>query len=169
MNLALINPKVWLEIAVAAFIGLACWYGYNLVYDRGAASVQVKWDAEKRDVAEQSAKVASDALATTKSLSDTIESIRSDTNAQVATLNATVANAVIGLRNRPARDSAGSVPRDPTTGAASGATGADLLRQDSEFLIRESARADRLRLQLVQCQTGYNAARKALMQPEAAQ
>jgi hypothetical protein len=162
MNLALINPKVWLELAIAAIIAGACWYGYNVVYDRGAQSVQAKWDKEKNEIQTQSAKVAADALATTKTLATTIEAQRTDTNAQIATLNATVARAVSGLSNRPARDSAGSVPRDPATGAAVGATGANLLRQDSEFLVRESARADKLRLQLAQCQAAYNAAREAL-------
>jgi len=162
MNLALINPKVWLELALAALVVGVCWWGYSAIYNRGAESVQVRWDAERQDQAEQSAKIAANALATTTALAATIENQRNDTYAQIATLNATVANAVIGLRNRPARDSAGGVPINPATGAASGATGADLLRQDGEFLVRESARADRLRLQLVQCQAQYSAAREAL-------
>jgi hypothetical protein len=162
VNLALINPRVWLELAVAALIAGACWWGYAIIYDRGAASVQAKWDAEKRDVAEQSAKIATAALTATTTLAATIETQRSDFHAQTATLNATVATAVAGLRNRPARDPAGGVPVNPATGSATGATGADLLRQDGEFLVRESARADRLRLQLIQCQAGYAAAREAL-------
>jgi hypothetical protein len=162
MNFALINPRVWAELAVAALLAGLCWYGYNVIYDRGAASVQAKWDVEKADIQTKSAKVASDALATTKTLAATIDSQRSDFNAHITTLNATVASAIAGLRSRPARDSAGGVPRDPTTGAAIGATGANLLRQDSEFLIREAGRADKLRLQLTQCQAAYNTARDAL-------
>jgi len=162
MNLALINPRVWVELALAAALAGLCWWGYTAVFERGAESVQVKWDAERQAQAEQSAKVAADALATTKTLADTIETQRSETHAQIAVLNATVATAVAGLRNRPARDSAGSVPRDSATGSAAGATGADLLRQDGEFLVRESARADKLRLQLAQCQAAYGSARAAL-------
>jgi hypothetical protein len=162
VNLALINPRVWLEIALAALIAGACWWAYNAVYDRGAASVQTAWDKDKAEQAQASAKVATDALATTKALAATIETQRSDFNAQMSGVSAIAARAVAGLSNRPSRDSSGSVPRDPTTGAATGATGADLLRQDSAFLIGESARADKLRLQLAQCQAAYQSAREAL-------
>lgn len=162
MNLALINPRVWLEIALAAALASACWWGYNTVYDRGAASVQAECDKDKAAQAQSSAKVATDALATTKALAATIETQRSDFDAQMSGVSAIAARAVAGLSNRPARDSAGGVPRDPATGAATGATGADLLRQDGEFLVRESARADKLRLQLAQCQAAYSAAREAL-------
>jgi hypothetical protein len=162
MNLALVNPKVWLELAIAAIIAGACWYGYNVVYDRGAASVQIKWDKEKADVQAQSAKISADALETTKTLAATIETQRSTTNAQISALNTSLSSAIAGLRQRPSRDSSGGVPVDPSTGSAIGATGANLLRQDSEFLVRESARADNLRLQLIQCQASYRAAREAI-------
>jgi hypothetical protein len=162
MNLALINPKVWIELAIAALIAGLCWYGYNVVYDRGAASVQAKWDKERSDIQAQSAKVSADALTTTKTLASTIETQRSETNAQISALNSSLAGAIAGLRERPTRDSAGRVPVNPATGSAIGATGADLLRQDSEFLVREAARADKLRLQLAQCQVSYETARAAV-------
>ncbi len=162
MNFALINPRVWLEIALAALIAGACWWAYNAVYDRGADHVQRKWDAEEKERSDQSAKVASDALAVTKSLQATFDTQRSQTNAQIAALNSSLAGAINGLSNRPARAADGSVPRNPSTGSTIGATGADLLRQDSEFLIRESSRADKLRLQLIDCQRSYEAARAAI-------
>ena len=162
MNLALINPRVWLELALVAILIGAGWWAYNAVYERGEQSVQAKWDKEKLSVSQQSAKVAADALATTTSLAATIELQRSDFNAQISGVTAVAASAVAGLSNRPTRDSAGRVPVDPATGARLGATGADLLRQDSIFLTRESARADKLRLQLVSCQAQYNAARASI-------
>lgn len=162
MNLALLDPRVWGEMIVTALVVAAGWFAYDWVYDRGAASVQAKWDKEQAQIDKQTAKVAVDALTTTKALASTIETQRSQTNAQIATLNSTLAAAIAGLRDRPARGSDGSVPRDPATGAAVGGTGANLLRQDSEFLTREAARADRLRLQLTQCQAAYAAARSAL-------
>ena len=57
MNLALINPRVWLEIAVVAILVACGWYGYNAIYDRGAEHVQVKWDAEKKEQADAALKV----------------------------------------------------------------------------------------------------------------
>jgi hypothetical protein len=162
MNFAIINPKVWLEIAIVVIIAATAWLGYNWVYNRGAESVQAKWDKERAVVAEQSAKAAADALETTKKLAETIDQQRDQTNAQITALNNSLSNAITGLRNRPSRTDTGSVPVNPTTGTAIGATGADLLRQDSEFLVREAARADKLRLQLAQCQASYNAAREAV-------
>lgn len=162
MNLQMLNPRVWAELIVIAIVVAAAWFAYNWVYDRGAASVQAEWDKERADVDKQSAKVAADALTTTKTLAASIESQRSTTNAQISALNNSLADAIAGLRERPARDSAGGVPRDPTTGAKTGATGADLLRQDSIFLAGEAARADRLRLQLAECQAAYASARKAV-------
>ena len=162
MGLTLLNPRALLELAAVVCLAGLVWWGYNFVHARGAESVQIKWDAEKRDQAEQSAQVAADALATTKALAATLDKQRSTTNAQITALNTSLAAAVAGLSDRPARDSAGAVPRDPATGAATGATGADLFRQDGEFLARESARADTLRLRLAQCQAAYQSAREAL-------
>lgn len=158
--LALLSPKVWLEIAIAAAIAGACWWGYNTIYDRGADHVQRKWDAVERERAEQSAKVAADALAVTKDLQTKMDQQRGESNAQIKSLNLTLGAAIVGLSNRPSRGDAGGVPGNPATGA--GCTGAGLFKQDSEFLAREAARADKLRIDLQACQAAYNAARDAL-------
>jgi uncharacterized iron-regulated membrane protein len=71
-------------------------------------------------------------------------------------LRSTLASLRIARKPRPAAD----VPAPAR--ACNGATGADLYGPDSEFLARESARADRLRSALDQCYTQYNAAREAL-------
>jgi hypothetical protein len=61
------------------------------------------------------------------------------------------------LRNRPERPATGG---DVPTGAADGVacTGAQLYRADGAFLVRESARADQLRIDLAACQAAYDAA-----------
>lgn len=160
MNFALLSPKVWLEIAIAALISAACWYGYHLIYERGADHVQRKWDSVERERAEASAKVAADALAITKDLQAKMDQQRGESNAQIKSLNVTLGSAIAGLSNRPSRGDAGSVPGNPTAGA--GCTGAGLFKQDGEFLARESARADKLRIDLQACQAAYGAARDAL-------
>jgi len=162
MNLALINPRVWVELALAAALAGLCWWGYTTVFERGAASVQVKWDAERQAQSEQSAKVAADALQVTKDMQTSADKTRETTNAQIATLNRSLVAAVAGLSNRPARPDAGSVPGDPSVGSGAGCTGAQLYRPDGEFLARESARAERLRIELQQCQAQYGTARAAL-------
>lgn len=70
-----------------------------------------------------------------------------------------------GVRQRTPRPDAPSVPRTyphpgPDT-ARLGATGAELYREDSRFLVGEAARADEIRLALMTCHAQYNAVRAA--------
>lgn len=73
--------------------------------------------------------------------------------------------ALASLRARPDRKpaSAGTVPAAPA--ACQGATGADLSRQDAEFLVFEAARADGVRAALEQCYGQYEAARAIVNAP----
>lgn len=160
MNLALINPKVWLELAVAAILASACWYGYNWVYDRGSEHVQAKWDAVEKDRTAAVLKATQDAIAVTANLQDKADKQHGETNAQINALNLNLGSALAGLRERPARPGGGGLPQ--VAGAGTGCTGASLYASDAEFLIRESHRADRLRVDLQACQAAYGAARSAL-------
>ena len=157
----MLKPRIVLELTAFIVLVLTGYFAYTWVYERGAESVQVKWDAEKKDQAEQSAAVALNALAATKALSETLDKQRSTANAQITSLNSSLTAALAGLSNRPSRGDKGVVPFDPT--AESGrCTGRELFREDSEFLTRESARADRLGVQLRQCQAAYETARAAV-------
>lgn len=158
-GLTLLSPRVIAEMVAAAAIAGLLWWGYTWVYDRGAESVRIEWDAVKLEQAQESAKVTADALKITKDLQDASVKEREKKDAQIKTLNASLNTALSGLLKRPSRDSAGNLPINPTTGSTIGATGADLSRQDAAFSLREAARADSLRLQLVECQAKYNAAR----------
>lgn len=152
-TLALLSPKVWLELGIAALLVALAWYGYDWVYDRGANSVQVKWDAEKLDQAQQSAKIASDALATTKSLQNSADEERKAKNAQIASLNTKLGVAIAGLRDRPSRPSSGDLPKSTGTGTV--CTGAGLYRDDGEFLVRLASRAKALDIKLASCEADY--------------
>jgi hypothetical protein len=163
MNLALLTAKAWIEIAlVTAVCGLG-WWTYHTIYKNGAESVQVKWDAEKRDQAEQSLKITTDALATTRAVQATADKIQENANGQIKTLNTTVAAAVAGLRDRTPRPGNDNLPKNSTAGAATtGCNGSGLYREDSGFLIGEAATAAQLRIGLKACYAKYNAAREAL-------
>ena len=158
--LALIPMRVWLQIAATAAIIGAGWWAYSWAYNRGADSVRVLWDAEKQDIADQTAAIKADADKTSAELRTKADTLRRTKDAQITRLNADLANALDGLRDRTPRPSDGSVPSDTVVGA--GCTGASLYAGDAGFLIRETARADRLRLDLQQCQDAYGAAREAL-------
>jgi hypothetical protein len=158
--LALLSPRVIAEILIFVLLGAAGWWGYNWIYDRGAAHVQQKWDLEKASQDAASARVATDALATTKALQASADRDKETKNAQINTLNANLASAIAGLSNRPSRPDPGSVPSNPATGG--GCTGAELYKPDAEFLAREASRGDALQAELQLCYSRYRAARDAL-------
>jgi hypothetical protein len=71
-------------------------------------------------------------------------------------LDAAVAAAIAGLQHRPDRPArGGAVPSDSAPAVA--CTGAQLYRPDAEFLVREAARADRVRINAADCQARYDA------------
>ncbi len=89
------------------------------------------------------------------------EKIRKEKDAQIASLNSRLGSALDGLRQRPPR--ADSPPKEPPAAIPrAGATGAELSREDAEFLVREAARADSLRTALNQCYRQYDEVRKGL-------
>lgn len=135
-----------LVVAVGAFAFL------YLGYEAGARTVQAKWDTEKADtITAQRTKEAR--------LQAGMDQLRKEKNRETAKLQRTVAALTLSLRNRPERP---AVPASASAGDAGGwCSGTGLYKSDSEFLIRESARADTLRLALIQCQNAYKKAQQA--------
>lgn len=160
MSFALINPRVWIEFAIAAAVAGLVWWAYSAVYDRGADSVQRKWDAVEKERSDASAKAASDALTVTKSLQESADKQRSASNAQISALNASLATAVAGLSNRPSRGDAGSVPGGATNGT--GCAPSQLYREDAGVAIKLAGEADQLRIALQSCQVRYQSVYEAL-------
>ena len=110
--------------------------------------MQAQWDTEKAAiVTAQRDKEAE--------LQAGMDKLRTEKNNELARLNTTVRNLTASLRSRPERP----VPEVASTGdGATGCTGTTLYRSDSEFLIRLSERADKLRLALIACQSAYQSA-----------
>jgi hypothetical protein len=154
----LLNWRVWAAILVAVALAASHWKVYKL----GQTGVRAEWNAEKLDTAQQTLRLLEKNAATTTALQDNADTLRRTKNAQITRLSADLAAALAGLQNRPDRPSAASVPTDTGAGPNPGCTGAQLYRADSEFLVREAARADRLLADLAQCQAAYDSARAAL-------
>ena len=154
--LALLNWRIWAAVALAVFLAGTHWKAYRM----GESTVQAKWDKESLEVARQSLKLSEEATRTTVSLEDNAAKLREDKDEQISKLSAALDSNIERLRNRPERPSKGDMSKTPGTGSA--CSGASLYRQDAEFLIRESTRADAYRVQLAECQATYSAARKAL-------
>ena len=80
------------------------------------------------------------------------DKIEKEKNAQIASINNQLVDAISELRKRPSR------PETPSAGQ--GGTGSTLYAQDAEFLIREAARADKIRVGLDACYKQYDSLSK---------
>ena len=77
------------------------------------------------------------------------DQIRKDKDAQIKAINTQLVDAVSELRKRPSRATEASDGK--------GCNGASLYAEDSEFLVREAARADEIRVALQACYNQYDA------------
>lgn len=138
--------QIVVALALALFSALA---GYGYGHQHGSDTVQAKWDKEKADkVTAQRTKEAE--------LQANMDKLREDKSRETAKLRRTVATLTDSLRNRPERP---AMPASASAGdGATGCTGAGLYKPDSQFLVWESARANQIRLALINCQKAYREA-----------
>ena len=96
-------------------------------------------------------------------LQQSFDNIQKDKDAKIKNLNARVASLTRSLQERPSRPESSGVPDNSRVEETpEGATGAQLYRQDGEFLAREAARAELIREELLTCYKSYDTAKKAL-------
>lgn len=106
----------------------------------------------KASYAEEVGRVLAEARSRDKSLLEASESMRRNRDAQIKDLNRRLRSLNAELQQRKKRDSRESTD----TAACSGATGAELSREDAEFLAREATRADSVVESLNYCINQYN-------------
>jgi hypothetical protein len=132
----LLNWRVWAAVAIAAALA----FSHFTVYKAGKAVVRADFDAyriaqtialQKADAANRAKEQEWQASAnqTMKAKDEAIQNI-----------HARLDGALGKLRDRPSRPASGAVPAPPSN--CPGATGAQLLRDDAEFLVRLASRAD---------------------------
>lgn len=146
-------------LAVAAAGGAGLYQGHEL----GMAEVQQKWDKER--AAQEAEYAAAQAAAREKeqALQAGADQLRQEKDREIRNLNARATALSNSLRDRQERPTteASAVPSATTNGpVATGCTGEKLYRPDGEFLAREAARGDELRILLKQCRDQYEALRK---------
>ena len=83
------------------------------------------------------------------------DQIRKQKDAQIEAINNQLANAISELRKRPGRS-------DQANNGSCG-TGATLYADDAEFLVREAARADKIRAGLAACYEQYDAIKQFII------
>jgi len=79
-----------------------------------------------------------------------------DKDNEIQAIDAERDAAIAELRNRPRRPAPGTAESPANGEAAGGCTGASLYAPDAEFLIREAARADTIRVALNACYAQYD-------------
>ena len=122
-----------LGAAVAALL-LAMYLGYSFEHSRFVA---------------YKATIVSETATTEKAHQAAADKIEKEKNAQIASINNQLVDAISELRKRPSRAQSAS--------NGQGGTGATLSAEDAEFLTREAARADQIRTGLNACYKQYDA------------
>lgn len=153
------NPYLVAGAVIA--IALAGGAGYVKGTAHGKAEVQAAWDQEKAKLAEEYAKAQAAAREKEQQLQAQADQLREETNAKTQELAVRAASLADSVRKRPERTAPASTVSN-TAGAvcpACNCTGATLPRPDAEFLVREAARADELRLALDACVRQYETLR----------
>lgn len=155
------NP--WVILGVAVAVATAGGVGLYKGRDLGMAEVQQLWDKEKTEQYAAYAAAQDAAREKEQALQASADLLRKEKDREIRDLNARATALTASLRQRPDRPApqANPVPNTPGTGSpVPVCTGAELPREDAEFLAREAARADELRASLRQCLSQYEALRQ---------
>lgn len=125
----------WLKLGAAVATCALMWYlGYSFEASR--------FERYKANQVLQVQKIEHEQQAAT-------DQIRKRKDAQIEAINNQLTNAISELRKRPSR------PTEANLGSCG--TGATLYADDAEFLVREAARADKIRAGLEACYKQYDA------------
>lgn len=132
------NPILYVKIGVCAvLLGLSWYLGFSFERSRFLA-YRAEQTAQIQKIQESQQAQA--------------DQIRKQKDAQIADINARLADAISQLRSRPSRAQAA------TNGQS--CNGASLPAEDAEFLVREAARADQMRTGLLACYQQYDSLNK---------
>ena len=152
----LMNRYIIGAIVVALLLGVTHWRVYNM----GTASIQVKWDRDRAAQADAIVAAERDARKAEQQLQDNANTFQTERQNEISALRRKHDALIDSLRQRTPRNP-GRVPNTPSVAeGGSQCTGAELHREDGEFLVGEAARADALRVELEACYRQYDAARE---------
>ena len=159
----------WLYAAtIAAILAVGCSYTSGLKVEvahaeKATAAIQVTLESERRTAADRARQESEAARQKEGELQKKADAARKADQDEIRRIAAQRDRALDELRKRPARPTstaAAGVPADPGAGqAATGCTGAQLYRDDAEFLVRQFARAETIRKSLLSCYAANDRAR----------
>ncbi len=160
--MSFLDPRQWL-LAIAfigaVVLGVKFWehrlvqQGDQAGYTRAVSQAQKAADKARADAESKTRQLQTDADRARKEKADALDQ-----------LDRTARALAERLRQRPTRPAGGAgLPAPASAGpAAGGCNGAQLYREDGEFLAREAARADTLRIELQACHAAYERARSVV-------
>lgn len=158
MNLALLSPKVWIEMALVAALAFGGWWLYRHVKGIGYAEAKAEQAVIDKARDDGMLKQVLQGVQDTAGLQAQANATQGEVNAKLIANTGRISSIVVGLRDRPDRPSAGSVPPSAGTGAGQpGCTGAGLYKSDSTVLIRFAAATAELQTRLKACYAAYDA------------
>ena len=128
--------KIIAIIVILSMLGTAAWF----IYEAGADSIRV-------DMAKAVKKAVKKAREDEQKKQDKVNEIAQKQHDEMAVINDQLNVDLDRLRDRPDRR---HLP-DDTKANCKGTTGAELSAEDGRFLVRETARADKLRTALKAC------------------
>lgn len=153
-----LNSKVKLFILVIVLISL---FAYHKVLVHEAVTEAV---AEvELNISKENFKLKERSLNAQIELQQSFDNIQKDKDAKIKNLNARVASLTRSLQERPSRPESSGVSNDSRVEEVrQGSTGTGLYREDGLVLIREAARAELIKEELLGCYKSYDAAKEAL-------
>lgn len=147
------------QLIVAALAFVALLGTHFVAYDLGKDVITAEWDRAKAADAIRVAKAEEEARQTERNMQAAADEFERQKREEIERLTDRHRALVDSLRKRAARPASyvPSVAGDAQSAAV--CTGAELHREDAEFLVGEAARADQLRAELEACYQQYDKVR----------
>lgn len=146
----MLNWIKWTIIGIITVIGV---YVHTSLVDRAVEANNAKWNKQQQELIEKN-------RGTEKAILTGVLKLEEMKNEEIQNLNTTVNDLRSKLRKRPSREYVTVYRDNPSTEGA--CTGAELFREDGEFLIGEAARAERVLIERNFYYEQYEQVRKKL-------
>lgn len=147
----LLSPRFWLFTALAVIVSL---FGF-FMFRSGKSAIRAEFDAYRLSQTQALQKAEAEHRAKEQEWQSSADKTTKAKDEQIRAINARADELSIELRNRPTRPASGAVPKDSR--ASPSATGAQLYRDDAEFLTRLAQNADRAVAERDACIAQYKA------------
>lgn len=146
----MLNWIKWTILGVIVVIGMSI---HISLVDSAVEANNAKWNKKQQELVHKNSE-------TEKAILTGVLKLEEMKNEEIKNLNTTAADLRNRLRNRPSREHVTIYRDNPTTESA--CTGAQLYKEDGEFLIGEAARAERVLIERTFYYEQYEQVRKKL-------